>query len=63
MGLIEELKRGDSSAWLEAAAVAEGIGAEELAGRVLDGTAVIVANVSRRDRIRPVAVGAGLRTK
>jgi len=63
MGLIEELKRGEGRAWLEAAAAAEGLDAEELASRVLKGSVVIVANVSRRGRIRPVAVGAGLRTK
>lgn len=63
MGLIGELKRGESRAWLELAAAAEGVEPEGLADRVLDGTVAIIANMSRRDRIRPVAVGAGLRTK
>jgi phosphomethylpyrimidine synthase len=63
MGLMDELKRGDAIPWLEAAAFAEGVSAEQLAKSVLDGTAAVVANVSRRGRIRPVAVGAGLRTK
>lgn len=63
MGLIEELKRGDSGAWLAATAASEGVDAEGLAARVCDGTVAIVANVSRRHRIRPVAVGAGTRTK
>lgn len=63
MGLMDELKRGLAGEWLEAAASAEGMPAEELACRVLDGRAVIPANVARRGRIRPVAVGEGLSTK
>jgi phosphomethylpyrimidine synthase len=63
MGLIEELRRGDAGDWIAAAAAAEDVEVSVLAGRVLDGTAALVANAARRGTVRPVAVGAGLRTK
>lgn len=63
MGLISELRSTGSNTWIEAAAVAEGVSAEHLAACVLDGTVAVMANSARRGRIRPVAVGAGLRTK
>lgn len=63
MGLIEELRNGDSNPWLDAAATVEGVSAGDLAIWVLQGSVAIMANAARRGRIRPVAVGRGLRTK
>lgn len=63
MGIVELLRRGKDVPTLARAADAERIPVETLAARVLDGTAVLLANAARRDRVRPVAIGSGLGVK
>jgi phosphomethylpyrimidine synthase len=60
--LIEMLKRGDVPKPLEQAAEGEPLEVEEIASRIVDGTAVFTLN-SLRELERPCAIGRGLRTK
>lgn len=58
----EAARRGILTAEVRICAAVERVAPEVLRDRVADGTAVILKN-RRRETLRPVAVGAGLRTK
>jgi len=62
MTQLEYAKKGILTPALEAAARAEGISPGDLQIRVAEGLAVIPAN-PRHPRLRPMAIGKGLRTK
>lgn len=61
MTLIERLLRGESLTHLNEAALTEGIDPGELAERIIAGRCVLPANLAHK--VKPVAIGEGLRTK
>jgi phosphomethylpyrimidine synthase len=63
MSLVEDIRAGSEGPLLEQLARAERTDAASLAARVMAGTVVVPLNSHRRDRVRPCAVGEGLRTK
>jgi phosphomethylpyrimidine synthase len=63
MSLVEDIRAGVEDALLEELARSERTDPISLAERVSAGTVVVPLNAHRRDRIRPCAVGEGLRTK
>ncbi|TAN60077.1 phosphomethylpyrimidine synthase ThiC [bacterium] len=62
MTQIDSAKEGIITTEMKQAAIAEGVQPELIRERVLDGTAIIVKNILRR-QLKPLAVGRGLRTK
>ncbi|TAL18846.1 phosphomethylpyrimidine synthase ThiC [bacterium] len=62
MTILEETRAGRIPEAVRLAAIAEGVEPEKLAGLVAKGTAIVCANKTRKG-VRPLAIGAGLRTK
>ncbi len=63
MSLLEDIRRGREGELLSRVAEDEGVRPDELAEGLSSGRVVLPLNAHRREAVRPIAVGEGLRTK
>ncbi|MFB6490168.1 MAG: phosphomethylpyrimidine synthase ThiC [Thermoproteus sp. AZ2] len=63
MGIIDEARRGRITDEMREVAKLEGISPHKVRDRIASGRLIIIRNIARGRPVRPVAVGAGARTK